>query len=63
MERKRIARLARERFLDKPLFEGFTDIRKKPQIRLQAILSSLFTMPFSAQGSLLSNDREARTER
>jgi len=62
MERKRIARLARERFLDKPLFEGFTDIRKKPQIRLQAILTSLFTMPFFALGSLLSNDREARTK-
>jgi hypothetical protein len=63
MERKRIARLAREGFLDKPLFEGFTDIRKKPQIRLQAILTSLFAMPFFALGSLLSNDREARTER
>lgn len=63
MEGKRIARLARERFLDKPLFEGFTDIRKKPQIRLQAILTSLFGMPFFGMGSLLSNDREARTER
>jgi hypothetical protein len=63
MENKRIARLARERFLDKPLFEGFTDIRKKPQIRLQAILTSLFAMPFFAVASLLSNDREARSER
>jgi len=62
MERKRIARLAREKFLDKPLFRGFTDIRKKPQIRLQAILMSLFAMPFFALGSLLSNDREARTK-
>ena len=63
MENKRIARLAREGFLDKPLFRGFTDIRCKPQIRLQAILTSLFAMPFFALGSLLSNDREARTER
>jgi len=63
MEKKRIARIAREGFLSKPLFEGFTDIRKKPQIRLQAILTSLFAMPFFAVASLLSNDREARTER
>ena len=62
MERKRIARIARERFLNEPLFEGFTDIRKKPQIRLQAILTSLFAMPFFAVASLLSNDREARTK-
>jgi hypothetical protein len=63
MESKRIARLAREGFLNEPLFKGFTDIRKKPQIRLQAILTSLFLMPFFATASLLSNDREARTER
>jgi hypothetical protein len=63
MQDKRIARLAREGFLNEPLFEGFTDIRKKPQIRLQAILTSLTAMPFFAIASLLSNDREARTER
>ena len=63
MDKKRIARLAREGFLDKPLFEGFTDIRKKPQIRLRTILTSLFLMPFFALASLLSNDRETRTER
>lgn len=63
MENKRIARLAREGFLDKPLFEGFTDIRKKPQIRLRTILTSLFAMPFFALASLVSNDREARTDR
>jgi len=62
MERKRIARLAREGFLDKPLFKGFTDIRYRAQIRLQAILMSLFAMPFFALASLLSNDREARTK-
>jgi hypothetical protein len=62
MESKRIARIARERFLNEPLFAGFTDIRKKPQIRLQAILTSLYAMPFFAMASLLSNDREARTK-
>jgi hypothetical protein len=62
MEDKRIARLAREGFLDKPLFKGFTDIRYRPQIRLQAILMSLFAMPFFALASLLSNDRQARTK-
>jgi hypothetical protein len=51
MGNKRIARLAREGFLDKPLFEGFTDIRKKPQIRLQPILTSLFAMPFFSLAS------------
>jgi len=61
MENKRIARLAREGFLNEPLFKGFTDIRKKPQIKLQAILTSLFLMPFFATASLLSNDRQART--
>jgi hypothetical protein len=63
MESKRIARLAREGFLSRPLFSGFTDIRKKPQISLRAILMSLLLMPFFATASLLSNDRESRTER
>ncbi len=63
MDKKRIARVAREGFLDEPLLEGFTDIRKKPQIRLRTILTSLFLMPFFGVASLLSNDREARTER
>ena len=63
MESKRIARLARESFLNEPLFEGFTDIRKRPRIRLQTILASLFTMPFFGIRSLLSNDRQARTAR
>jgi len=61
METQRIARLAREAFLKIPLFEGFSDIRKRPQIRLQAILMSLFTMPLFGRRSLLSNDRQART--
>jgi hypothetical protein len=61
MESKRIARLARDAFLKEPLFEGFTDIRKRPQIRLQAILMSLFAMPLFGRRSLLSNDRHART--
>jgi hypothetical protein len=61
MESERIARLARESFLNEPLFEGFTDIRKRPRIRLQTILASLFTMPFFGIRSLLSNDRLART--
>jgi hypothetical protein len=63
MESERIARLAREAFLKTPLFEGFSDIRKRPQIRLQAILMSLFAMPLFGRRSLLSNDRQARTSR
>ena len=63
MESKRIARLARESFLNEPLFQGFTDIRRRPRIRLQTILTSLFTMPFFGIRSLLSNDRQARTAR
>jgi hypothetical protein len=45
MESERIARSARDAFLKEPLFTGFTDIRKRPQIRLQAVLMSLFAMP------------------
>lgn len=63
MESERIARIARDAFLNEPLFRGFTDIRKRPQIRLQAILMSLFAMPLLGMRTLLSNDREARTER
>ena len=61
MESKRIARIARDTFLKEPLFQGFTDIRKRPQIRLQAILMSLFAMPLFGMRCLLSNDRQART--
>jgi hypothetical protein len=61
MESERIARLTRDAFLKEPLFQGFTDIRKRPQIRLQAILMSLFAMPLLGMRSLLSNDRQART--
>ncbi len=61
MESERIARLTRDAFLNEPLFQGFTDIRKRPQIRLQAILMSLFAMPLFGRRSLLSNDRHART--
>jgi len=63
MENKRIARVAREGFLRTPLFQGFSDIRRHPSIRLQAILMSLFAMPLCGLASLLSNDRESRTER
>jgi len=63
MESERIARIARDAFLNEPLFQGFTDIRKRPQIKLQAILMSLFAMPLFGLRSLLSNDREARTKR
>jgi hypothetical protein len=63
MHNKRIARLARDAFLKEPLFEGFTDLRKNPSIRLQTILMSLFLMPCFGIASLLSNDREARTQR
>jgi hypothetical protein len=63
MESERIARIARDAFLNEPLFGGFTDIRKRPQIPLQAILMSLFAMPLLGLKSLLSNDREARTSR
>ncbi len=63
MESERIARIARDAFLTEPLFRGFTDIRKRPQIRLQAILMSLFAMPLLGLRTLLSNDREARTSR
>jgi hypothetical protein len=63
MESERIARIARDAFLNEPLFGGFTDIRKRPQISLQAILMSLFAMPLLGLKSLLSNDREARTSR
>ncbi len=55
MESKRIAQLARDSFLDNPLFEGFTDIRKNPVIKLRTILMSLFLMPFFGMASLLSN--------
>ena len=61
MESERIARLARDSFLNEPLFTRFSDIRKRPQIRLQAILMSLFAMPLFGRRSLLSNDRHART--
>ena len=61
MESERIARLARDAFLEEPLFAGFTDIRKRPQIRLQAILMSLYTMPLFGKRTLLSNDRQARS--
>ena len=61
MESERIARLTRDAFLKEPLFRGFTDIRKRPQIRLQAILMSLFAMPLFGRRSLLSNDRQARS--
>lgn len=61
MDTKRIARIAREVFLNKPLFQGFIDIRKHPSIRLRTILMSVFLMPFFGIHSLLSNDREART--
>ena len=63
MESERIARITRQAFLKTPLFQGFTDIRRRPQIKLQAILMSLFAMPLSGLKSLLSNDREARTSR
>jgi hypothetical protein len=63
MQDKRIARLARDAFLNEPLLKGFTDIRKKPVIPLRTILTSLFLMPFFGLASLLSNDRETRTER
>lgn len=63
METERIARIARDAFLSEPLLGGFTDIRKRPQIRLQAILMSLFAMPLFGLRTLLSNDREARTGR
>lgn len=38
----------------------FTDIRKKPQIRLQDILASLLFMPFFSLTSLLGLDRTTR---
>jgi len=63
MHNTRIARLARDAFLNKPLFDGFTDIRLNPSIRLQTILTSLFLMPFFGFCSLLSNDRCTRTVR
>jgi hypothetical protein len=63
MQDQRIARLTRDAFLKEPLFQGFSDLRRKPSIRLQAILMSLFLMPFFGICSLLSNDREARTQR
>jgi len=63
MQDQRIARLTREAFLKEPLFQGFSDLRRNPSIRLQAILMSLFLMPFFGITSLLSNDREARTRR
>jgi len=63
MESERIARIARDAFLNEPLFQGFTDIRKCPQIKLQAILMSLFAMPLFGMRSLLSNDRETRSSR
>jgi hypothetical protein len=63
MHNKRIARLIRDAFLGEPLLAGFTDIRKRPQIRLKAILMSLSAMPLLGIRTLLSNDREARTER
>lgn len=63
MESKRIARIIRQVFLKTPQFQGFTDVRRRPQISLQAILMSLWTMPLFGMRSLLSNDRQARTSR
>ena len=60
MESERIARLARDSFLNEPLFQGFTDIRKRPRIKLRTILTSLFTMPLFGIKLLLSNDRQTR---
>jgi hypothetical protein len=62
MQSKRIARVARDAFLKEPLFQGFSDLRRNPSIRLQAILMSLFLMPFFGITSLLSMDR-TRTQR
>jgi hypothetical protein len=63
MENKRIARIARDSFLNTPVFQGFSDIRKNPVIKLRTILMSLFLMPLFGMRSLLSNDRETRTRR
>ncbi len=62
-ESKSVARLIlRSRTLES-LFEGIADIRKNPAIKLRAILTSLFLMPFFALTSLLRLDVEARTRR
>jgi hypothetical protein len=62
-ESKSVARLILRSRVVETLSEGICDIRKNPAIKLQAILTSLFLMPFFALTSLLSLDVEARTRR
>lgn len=62
-ENKRIARLILRTRAPESLFEGITDIRKNPAIKLRTILTSVFLMPFFALTSLLSLDVAARTRR
>lgn len=59
---KRIAWLLKKKFKFNAFFQGVTDIRKNPSIKLQTILVSLFLMPFFSLTSLLSLDRESRTK-
>lgn len=62
-ESKSVARLILRSRIVQTLSEGICDIRKNPAIKLQAIVTSLFLMPFFALTSLLSLDVEARTRR
>lgn len=60
---RRIARIVSNYQLSQHLFDGITDIRRHPAIGLRTILTSFFLMPFFSLTSLLSLDREARTQR
>lgn len=62
-ESKSVARLILRSRIVETLSEGICDIRKNPAIKLQAIVTSLFLMPFFALTSLLSLDVEARRRR
>lgn len=59
---RRIAQIISNDQLFQHLFDGVTDIRKHPIIKLRTILTSLFLMPFFSLTSLLSLDRQARTQ-
>ncbi len=60
---RRFAFLLKEKLKIFTLIELFPDIRKNPEILLKDIILSAFLMPFFGLTSLLSLDRESRTNR
>jgi hypothetical protein len=60
---KRIALLILQKRPFDALFQGISDIRKNPSIKLRTILTCLFLMPFFSFTYLLSLNREAWAQR